>query len=299
MSSCAWWREPSWRGANTPTNDAPICADRYPGAVERPSQSTMRTVAGTAVCLTVAVLVLAGCGAKQDNTGAAKSIRTVSLALDEDPNADHAGLYTAIDQGEFKAVGLKVKATTPADSAAPLRQLAAEQVDLAIASQPQILIAREKRLPVVVVAAIVRQEAAPRDGQKDERNKKQPARSDTDETDEPTYDRLAFVANENVIKENPEWIHLFLAAWARGTRAAEKSPQLAVRALRRANSKLETRIAERSVKTVLPALVPNNPARAIGFIDVPAWERYMDWMVATDRLKRRVDISKALTNRFL
>ena len=63
--------------------------------------------------------------------------------LDYVPNADHAGLYAALDAGLYKQAGLDVKLQPPPDPAAPLRLLAAGSADLAISYQPELLLARD------------------------------------------------------------------------------------------------------------------------------------------------------------
>src|ERR1700730_3361272 len=75
--------------------------------------------------------------------------------LDFFPNADHAALYSAIAQGDFRADGLDVRAETPADPAEPLKLLAAGKVDMAISYEPELLLARDQGLKLVSVGALV------------------------------------------------------------------------------------------------------------------------------------------------
>ena len=76
----------------------------------------------------------AACGAKQEpGEGAGGSAREdLRLVLDYFPNADHAGIYAAQAAGDFKDVGLDLKIRQPADPAAPIKQVAAGRVDLAV-----------------------------------------------------------------------------------------------------------------------------------------------------------------------
>jgi len=106
--------------------------------------------------LAVAVAVaLAGCGEKRDKLGPGAT-RELELMLDYFPNADHAGIYAAQAGGEFRRAGLDVQIRQPPSPAAPINQVAAGRVDLAISYEPEVLRARDKGLNVVAVAAIVR-----------------------------------------------------------------------------------------------------------------------------------------------
>jgi putative hydroxymethylpyrimidine transport system substrate-binding protein len=104
----------------------------------------------------VLAAALVGCGEKKDATTPA-STQHVDLMLDFFPNADHAGIYQAIADGDFRRAGLDVKVRAPSDPAAPLKLVAAGKVDLAISYEPELLLARDKGLPVVSVAALVQQ----------------------------------------------------------------------------------------------------------------------------------------------
>jgi len=98
--------------------------------------------------------LLAGCGEKEDVLEPRGS-RHVELMLDYFPNADHAGIYAAQAGGDFEQAGLDVAIRQPPDPAAPIKQVAAGRVDLAISYEPEVLRARDQGLPVVSVAAIV------------------------------------------------------------------------------------------------------------------------------------------------
>jgi putative hydroxymethylpyrimidine transport system substrate-binding protein len=111
----------------------------------------MRLLAAV-VC--AAALVLAGCGEKEDRLQPSGSKR-VELMLDYFPNADHAGIYAAQAGDDFKQAGLDVEIRQPPDPAAPIKQVAAGRVDLAISYEPEVLRARDQGLPVVSVAALV------------------------------------------------------------------------------------------------------------------------------------------------
>jgi putative hydroxymethylpyrimidine transport system substrate-binding protein len=111
-----------------------------------------------AIAAALAALLLAGCGEKHETvTGSASSTQQLSLMLDWFPNADHAGIYQALTDGDFTKAGLHVHVQVPSDPAAPLKLLAAGKVDAAISYEPEVLLARDQGLAVVSVAALVQE----------------------------------------------------------------------------------------------------------------------------------------------
>ena len=118
----------------------------------------MRRMTLTAVAVLALVLCLAGCGEKREAvTGAAGSTQPFTLMLDWTPNADHAGIYQALAEGDFTRAGLDVHVQIPSDPASPLGLLAAGKVDAAISYEPEVLLARNQAQPLVSVAAIVQE----------------------------------------------------------------------------------------------------------------------------------------------
>jgi putative hydroxymethylpyrimidine transport system substrate-binding protein len=106
-----------------------------------------------ALAAVAAMLGLAACGEKSEDGGAQR--QPFSLTLDFYPNPDHAGIYMAENLGYFEEAGLDVTIQTPSDPAAPIKQVAAGRTDLAISYEPEVILANEKGLDVVAVAAIV------------------------------------------------------------------------------------------------------------------------------------------------
>ncbi len=102
-----------------------------------------------------ACFALAACGEKSE--GGKATTEPVSLALDFYPNPDHVGIYEAQKLGYFADAGLDVSITAPTDPAAPIKQVAAGQTDMAISYEPEVMLAREQGLDVKAVAAIVDQ----------------------------------------------------------------------------------------------------------------------------------------------
>jgi putative hydroxymethylpyrimidine transport system substrate-binding protein len=100
-------------------------------------------------------LVLAACGEKSETSPGKPETHGFDLALDWFPNPDHVAIYEAEKEGYFADVGLDVKPHVPSDPAAPIKQVAAGRVDLAISYEPEVFLAREQGLPVIAVAALV------------------------------------------------------------------------------------------------------------------------------------------------
>jgi putative hydroxymethylpyrimidine transport system substrate-binding protein len=111
-----------------------------------------------ALAIIPAALLLAACGEKNETVnGSAASSQSMTLMLDWFPNADHVGIYQALAEGDFTRAGLDVHVQVPSDPASPLTLLAAGRVDAAISYEPEVLLARNRNLPLVSVAAIVQQ----------------------------------------------------------------------------------------------------------------------------------------------
>ena len=114
------------------------------------------TVSRLALLLLVvsAALALAACGSKKDVLTPG-SVKPFTLVLDFFPNADHAAIYEAIAHGDFRAAGLDVRPQSPSDPSEPLKLLAAGRADMAISYEPEVLLARDRGLKVVSIAALV------------------------------------------------------------------------------------------------------------------------------------------------
>lgn len=114
----------------------------------------------TAATIALVPAVLAGCGGDSGTsaTGTAATgtapAQPVSLALDWFPNADHAGIYMATQNGLDTKAGAKITPSVPSDPTTTLTAVAAGKKDLAITYAPELLIAREKGVPVKAVGAI-------------------------------------------------------------------------------------------------------------------------------------------------
>lgn len=113
----------------------------------------MRTIAAASLAFVIlASGVLAGCGGSDETTSGGDPF---DLALDFYVNPDHVGIYEAIERGYFADAGLDVSPQVPSDPSAPIKQVAAGRVDLAISYEPEVMLARDRGLGVVAVGAIV------------------------------------------------------------------------------------------------------------------------------------------------
>jgi putative hydroxymethylpyrimidine transport system substrate-binding protein len=130
---------------------------------------------------------------------------------------------------------------------------------------------------------------------------KDPVVTPVDRLGVPTYDELVLVAKHSRLEEDPESIRLFLAALARGTAAAAKSPQATTKALLEANSDLDPKLTEAEVRATLPLLGAPAPSakRPYGFMDPAEWRRFIAWMGENGLISGRPSPAEALSNAYL
>jgi putative hydroxymethylpyrimidine transport system substrate-binding protein len=100
------------------------------------------------------VLALAGCGG---SSGAATTHHTtpVSLTLDWYANADHVGVYSALDRGFFARARLAVTPRPPSAASDSITLVATGRTDLGISYEPELFFAQQRHIPVVAVASVV------------------------------------------------------------------------------------------------------------------------------------------------
>lgn len=120
-----------------------------------------RSIAALAVLL--ASVALAACSASPTATPTPSQptptptppLTKVRLALDWTPNADHAGLYIAKQEGFFAAQGLDVDIYVPNDPSTVLQTVGAGQDDFGVSYESDVLLAAQHDVPVVSIAALV------------------------------------------------------------------------------------------------------------------------------------------------
>jgi putative hydroxymethylpyrimidine transport system substrate-binding protein len=104
----------------------------------------------------LAAVALAACGEKKNSLSPSPGqTQSLTLMLDWFPNADHVGIYQALDAGDFEQAGLNVHIEVPSDPSLPLKLVAAGKVDVAISYEPEVFLARNQGLPIASIAAIV------------------------------------------------------------------------------------------------------------------------------------------------
>jgi len=108
------------------------------------------------ILLSLVVIILGACSSGNSSNTTNSKLQKVTLMLDWYPNAVHSFLYVAQEKGYFKEQGLDVDIKMPADTNDPLKLVAANQIDMALSYQPQVLIARGENIPVQSFGAIVR-----------------------------------------------------------------------------------------------------------------------------------------------
>lgn len=317
-----------------------------------------------AVALFALALGLVACGEKSEKGGG--ETESLSLTLDFYPNPDHAGIYMAQKLGYFADAGLDVSIQTPSDPAAPIKQVAAGQTDLAISYEPEVVLAREQGLDVVAVGALVdrpltsliwlkksgiggvaglrgktiatagipyqdaylktilaRANLSPSDvktvnvgygllpalvggsaeamlggfsnveGVDLRLRGKNPVVTPVDELGVPPYDELVVVAKRERLEEDPETIRLFLAALARGTAAAVKSPGATAKALLEANSDLDPKLTRAELSATLPLLSKR------GTMDPAEWKAFIAWMRDNGLISGHPTTAQVLSNAYL
>jgi putative hydroxymethylpyrimidine transport system substrate-binding protein len=79
------------------------------------------------------------------------------VLLDWLPNAGHAPLFVARDQGFYQEQGLDVELLGPANPADPPKLVAARKADMAITYEPQLMEQIDQGLPLVRVGTLVNQ----------------------------------------------------------------------------------------------------------------------------------------------
>jgi putative hydroxymethylpyrimidine transport system substrate-binding protein len=111
-------------------------------------RSAQLAALGLASCL------LAGCGAKHELMTLPATPQRLVIGLDGPPGAVVAPLYAGSTLGDFARAGLAVTLDPEAGGSQSLAALAAGRVDIAVASEPDVILARARGEQLVSVAAL-------------------------------------------------------------------------------------------------------------------------------------------------
>ncbi|MGO4887972.1 ABC transporter substrate-binding protein [Anaerobacillus sp. MEB173] len=111
------------------------------------------------------LIMVAACGGNetqpddplQNEESAGGDLTSVRVMLDWYPNAVHTYLYTAIEEGYFEQEGLDVELIFPTNPTDPINLAASGGVELGITYQPDVIMARANDIPVVSIAAVVKE----------------------------------------------------------------------------------------------------------------------------------------------
>ena len=98
---------------------------------------------------------LVACGGASSESG--DGPKKVTLTLDWYPNADHAGVYAAKEEGYFEEAGLDVQIRQPSDPAAVLQLVAAGRSEFGISYENEMTNAAIRDIPVKSVMAIMQE----------------------------------------------------------------------------------------------------------------------------------------------
>lgn len=123
----------------------------------------MSRIAASLAVVSVLASAIAGCGgggAEPDGPPEPGGAAAISLVLDFQPNAVHAGIYAALASGVVERAGIDLEVREPGSSSDAPKLLEAGRADLAIMDINDLGIARERGAELVAVGAIVQRPLA-------------------------------------------------------------------------------------------------------------------------------------------
>jgi ABC-type nitrate/sulfonate/bicarbonate transport system substrate-binding protein len=292
----------------------------------------MKRLPWTVAALAAAVL-LAGCGEVSNTLKPPPgTANTVTVALDASPNFTHVGIFEAEALGYFSQTDIKVRFITPSD---PLSALHSGRAQIAIASEPAIILTRNAHIALASVAAIQQGPErvqvtcrAPKAATKTTTTTtatqttsvttprahpplraarcraRTVARPDTQYASAPTYNGLDFVVTEAEIINHAPIIRRFVQAVGRGYSAARADPASATENLVKLNPSLNYTEQLAGVTASLPGFFPVKPVtstteRPWGFQTVRQWNAFGSWLLTHHDITDPDAVTDADTNELL
>jgi putative hydroxymethylpyrimidine transport system substrate-binding protein len=128
---------------------------------------------------------------------------------------------------------------------------------------------------------------------------KQPVVTPVDKLGVPTYDELVLAARKEQLEEEPRTFRLFLAALARGTKAAAANPKAATAALLQANPDLEPKLTKAEVAATLPLLDPPAHGHPYAYMDPVKWREFIGWMRDNQLISMLLSPASVLSDDYL
>ncbi|MDX6652363.1 MAG: putative hydroxymethylpyrimidine transport system substrate-binding protein [Solirubrobacterales bacterium] len=128
-----------------------------------------------------------------------------------------------------------------------------------------------------------------------ERRKLKPQIATADKLGVPTYNELVFATATKGVEADPKRIQLFLAALARGTKDALKSPAAGIAELGRQEGVLDAKLLGPEVKATLPYL-ERAGGKPFGYMDPRQWQDFAGWMRDNAIIQNLPKAADAFTN---
>jgi ABC-type nitrate/sulfonate/bicarbonate transport system substrate-binding protein len=253
-------------------------------------------------------LALAGCGELSNTiTPRPGTADKLTVALDSQPNASHVGIYAAQADGYFAQADLHVTLTPPAGTSA-LTQLESGAAQVAIVSEPTVLLARNAFHPLVSVAAIVQTPGVtaivcrtPRASAAHKhpatRCTGTPGKADPAYANGPTYDGLVFAVMEKTIVDHAPLLRRFIQAVARGYRQAQADPATAASQLAPFVAKRSRGSLAAAVRLSIPSFFPTG--HQWGWQSTTEWNAFGTYLQRKGQITNQNATPDASTNELL
>jgi putative hydroxymethylpyrimidine transport system substrate-binding protein len=116
----------------------------------------------------------------------------------------------------------------------------------------------------------------------------------------PRYYTFGVVADERVLAKNPELARRYLRAWAKGQDWAIKNQKQAVEGMRKHVPELNAAEAAANLAEIARiSQSPDTQAHGLGWQDAKVWAAQERFMREQKLIPAKVDVAKAMTNRYL